>query len=123
AWLVHSVAHPQTVQERFLVVSQVAEYLLRRTVAPDRATRERVVAAPGDRGDELTGRSREARQPRLAGQVPVLLDRHGRGRTRARGSRFFGSGLSRPTPWSWIACPTASLTGVGMPTSRPCRQT
>src|SRR5438128_7867441 len=123
AWLDPRNDHRQTVEERFLVVTQVAEDLLRRPVSRVRAPRERVVAAPGDRGDELTGRLREARQPRLAWQVPVFLDRHGRGRTRARGSRFFRSGLSRPTPWSWIACTTASLTGVGTPTRRPCRQT
>src|SRR5439155_23922505 len=123
AEFVHRPHHPQAVAERFLVVTQVAEDLLRRPVSRVRAPRGRVVAAPGDRGDELTGRLREARQPRLAWQVPVFLDRHGRGRTRARGLRFFRSGLRRPTPWSWIACTTASLTGVGTPTRRPCRQT
>ena len=39
------------------------------------------------------------------------------------GSRFFGSGLSLPTPWLRTAATTASLTGVLMPFRRPWSQT
>src|SRR5439155_26900877 len=73
-------------------------------------------------GKNVVGQHGEVRVPGSSEGAHRFL-RQGRGRIRAMASRCFGSGLSRPTPWSWIAFTTASLTGVGTPTRRPWAQT